>query len=161
MDTMKTGLYIRQLREGKNLTQRQLAENLYVSPRTVSRWETGRNLPDFDRLILMGEFFAVPVGDIITGGAEKDPDGTETARYAKKLGERARYVMNKRFLLGAVLSLLSYFGTDFGMPQRLTGFCGGAGTGILLVGAVYTSALFDKISAAKIKFLKRIRNPEI
>ena len=46
MDQMKIGVFLKELRKEKNLTQEQLAERLHVSGRTVSRWETGKNMPD-------------------------------------------------------------------------------------------------------------------
>ena len=41
-----TGMMIKRLREGKKMTQQQLAEELNVSDKTVSKWETGRGYPD-------------------------------------------------------------------------------------------------------------------
>ena len=46
MDTKKIGRFLKMLRKEKGLTQEQLAEILSVSGRTVSRWETGTNMPD-------------------------------------------------------------------------------------------------------------------
>ena len=51
MDLVKIGEFIKELRKEKNITQDELAEKFYVSRRTVSRWETGSNLPDIDILI--------------------------------------------------------------------------------------------------------------
>lgn len=45
MDQMKIGAFLKKLRKEKNLTQEQLAEQLNVSGRTVSRWET--DIPTF------------------------------------------------------------------------------------------------------------------
>ena len=45
MDTKKIGAFLKQCRKEKNLTQEQLAEKFGVSARTVSRWETGINMP--------------------------------------------------------------------------------------------------------------------
>lgn len=50
MDQKKIGSFIKELRKEKNLTQEQLAEKFNVSRRTVSRWETGNNMPDLDIL---------------------------------------------------------------------------------------------------------------
>lgn len=41
MDQIKIGIFLKELRKEKKLTQEQLAEKLNVSDRTVSRWETG------------------------------------------------------------------------------------------------------------------------
>ena len=56
MDQCKIGQLIRQLRREKGLTQEELAERFRVSVRTVSRWETGKNLPDLDLLIALTDF---------------------------------------------------------------------------------------------------------
>lgn len=50
MDQQKIGAFLKKLRKEKNLTQEQLAEQLNVSGRTVSRWETGSNMPDISIL---------------------------------------------------------------------------------------------------------------
>jgi len=57
MDQNKVGNFIKELRKEKNLTQEQLAEHFNVARRTVSRWETGYNLPDLDILIEMSDLF--------------------------------------------------------------------------------------------------------
>ena len=46
MDQKKIGSFLKELRKEKGLTQEQLAELMYVSDRTVSRWETGSNPAD-------------------------------------------------------------------------------------------------------------------
>ena len=51
MNQQKTGEFLKCLRGGKRLTQEQLAEHFYVSTRTVSRWETGSNMPNVDMLV--------------------------------------------------------------------------------------------------------------
>lgn len=67
MDTKKIGEFLKALRKEKGLTQEQLAEILLVSGRTISRWETGTNLPDLSILIQMAEFYNVEVKEILDG----------------------------------------------------------------------------------------------
>ena len=50
MDQKKIGEFLKRLRKEKGLTQEQLAERFYVSSKTVSRWETGSNMPDVGTL---------------------------------------------------------------------------------------------------------------
>lgn len=50
MDQKKTGYFLKQLRNEKKLTQEQLAEKFQITSRTVSRWETGSNMPDISML---------------------------------------------------------------------------------------------------------------
>ena len=57
MDLVKTGAFLKELRKEKNITQEELAEQMGVSRRTVSRWETGSNMPDMDVLIDISDFY--------------------------------------------------------------------------------------------------------
>ena len=59
MDQKKIGGFLKELRKEKGLTQEQLAELMYVSDRTVSRWETGSNLPSLDILIRISDYYNV------------------------------------------------------------------------------------------------------
>ena len=61
MDQKKIGLFLKQLRKEKTLTQSQLAEQLNVSDRTVSRWETGTNLPDLSILVELADFYDIDI----------------------------------------------------------------------------------------------------
>ena len=51
MNQIKTGNFLKELRKAKNITQEELANHLNVSRKSVSRWETGTNMPDLDILI--------------------------------------------------------------------------------------------------------------
>ena len=67
MDNYVTGATIRALREGKGLTQGQLAEKLDVSPKTVSKWETARGLPDISLLEALAAALEVSVMELMRG----------------------------------------------------------------------------------------------
>ena len=60
---MKIGTFLKALRKEKDLTQEQLAEQLNISGRTVSRWETGKNMPDISILVDLAEFYHVSIPD--------------------------------------------------------------------------------------------------
>ena len=62
-----TGETIKKLREKKHLTQLQLAEKLMVSDKTVSKWETGRGLPDISILPQLAAALSVTVPELLTG----------------------------------------------------------------------------------------------
>ena len=53
MDQKRIGSFLKELRKEKGLIQEQIAENLNVSGRTISRWETGNNMPDISVTVLM------------------------------------------------------------------------------------------------------------
>lgn len=89
MDQRRIGEFLKQLRKEKELTQEQLAEHFYVSSRTVSRWETGKNMPDLDMLIDIAEFYKVDIGDIIDGERESENMENKTKLTFKKVIEYA------------------------------------------------------------------------
>ena len=67
MDQKKIGRFLRELRTEKKLTQAQFAEIIGVTNRSISRWENGVNMPDFDVLIQIAEYFDVGIEEILDG----------------------------------------------------------------------------------------------
>ena len=67
MDTKKIGAFLKQCRKEKKLTQEQLAEKFGVSARTVSRWETGINMPDLSILVQLAEYYDVEMRELLDG----------------------------------------------------------------------------------------------
>ncbi|WP_243033603.1 helix-turn-helix domain-containing protein, partial [Blautia obeum] len=59
MDQVKIGNFLKKLRKEKGITQEQLAEILNVSGRTVSRWETGNNMPDISILVDIADYYDI------------------------------------------------------------------------------------------------------
>lgn len=69
MDHYVTGTAIRQLRERKNMTQAALAEVIGVSPKTVSKWETAKGLPDISLLNTIASALDISVTELLSGNA--------------------------------------------------------------------------------------------
>lgn len=69
MDHYVTGAVIKALREKKMLTQAQLADQLGVSDKTISKWETGRGLPDITLLEPLAGALSVSVPELLSGQA--------------------------------------------------------------------------------------------
>ena len=67
MDNYVTGATIRELRECKNMTQAQLADKIGVSPKTVSKWETAKGLPDISLLDGLAAALEVSVMELLSG----------------------------------------------------------------------------------------------
>ena len=67
MDLKKIGQFLKYLRKEKGIRQEQFAEILGVSGRTVSRWETGSNMPDLDVLIQIADYYEVEIREILDG----------------------------------------------------------------------------------------------
>ena len=89
MNQQKTGEYLKRLRKKKGLTQEQLAERFYVSSRTVSRWETGSNMPDVGTLIELADFYDVDIREIIDGERKSEIMEKETKETLLKVAEYA------------------------------------------------------------------------
>ncbi len=87
MDQKRIGLFLKELRNEKRLTQEALAEELNVSGRTISRWETGSNLPDISLLVALSEFYQVSIPEIIDGRRKGESMNSEAKDTAVKMAE--------------------------------------------------------------------------
>ena len=67
MNQYVTGAVIKELREKNNLTQAELAEQLRVSDKTISKWETGKGYPDVSLLEPIAKVFGVSITELISG----------------------------------------------------------------------------------------------
>ena len=95
MEQQNVGSFLKTLRREKNLTQEQLAEQLHVSGRTVSRWETGSNMPDISLLVALAEFYEVSIPEIIDGERKSETMNEEAKETALKLSDYAETVNRK------------------------------------------------------------------
>ncbi len=85
MDAAKTGHLIRQARIDKGLTQKQLAGQLHISDRTVSKWERGAGLPDIALLEPLADALGLTVQGLLRGEAAAEPSAEQAVRIAVKL----------------------------------------------------------------------------
>lgn len=67
MDQVKIGTFISICRKKQNLTQAELAEKLGVTDRAVSKWETGRSLPDSSIMLDLCSILKISVNDLLSG----------------------------------------------------------------------------------------------
>ncbi len=67
MDQIKIGKFIAWKRKEQNLTQAQLAEKLGITDRAVSKWETGKSLPDASIMLEMCALLGITVNDLLCG----------------------------------------------------------------------------------------------
>lgn len=79
MDQIKTGKFIAQLRKEKNITQEVLGDAVNVTNKTVSRWETGKYMPDIDTLLLLSRYFNISINEILCGQRLSDNEFREKA----------------------------------------------------------------------------------
>lgn len=111
MDQKKVGLFLKTLRKEKNITQEVLAETLNVSSRTVSRWETGSNMPDISLLVELSEFYQVSIPEIINGERKSEKMNQETKDTAIKMAEYSKNELNteKRKIISVLLMIFGGF----------------------------------------------------
>lgn len=111
MDQVKIGSFLKQLRKEKDLTQENLAEQLNVSNRTISRWETGNNMPDICMLIEIADFYGVSIPEIINGERKSEHMNQESRETAVAM---AKYSQNeakssKQKVVGYLMSVFGIF----------------------------------------------------
>lgn len=164
MNQEKIGDFLKTLRVEKRMTQEQLAERLGVNHRTVSRWETGRTMPDFALLIELGELYGVTVDELLDGERKGAPSPEEKtvekiADYTEQEKQAMARRLNRLLCFGtAVLALsafLQYMEWESPFCSWLAGFGQGAALGLLLLGVLMTSRFGPGIRAAKQHFLCR------
>ena len=67
MDQIKIGKFIAECRKKQNLTQMQLSEKLNITDRAVSKWETGKSLPDSSIMLELCDILKITVNDLLCG----------------------------------------------------------------------------------------------
>ena len=163
MDQQKIGRFLKDLRKEKGLTQEQLAEQFRISRRTVSRWETGSNLPDLDILIEMADYYDVDLRELLDGERKSEKMNKEleetvlkVADYSneekQKLTKRMHWLFIGGFIAAVIYMVLVF--TDHS-DNFLGGMCLGITFGMMIVGVIMTSKYAAKIRAYKMRLLHR------
>ena len=67
MDQIKIGKFIADMRKAQGMTQKQLADLLSVTDKTISKWETGNRLPDASILLKLSSVLRVDVNELLAG----------------------------------------------------------------------------------------------
>lgn len=111
MDQVKIGVFLKELRKEKDLTQEDLAERLNVSNRTVSRWETGSNMPDIGMLAEIADFYGVSIPEIINGERKGESMNQETRDVAAAMAEYSRNEAKnvKQKVIGILMTAFGMF----------------------------------------------------
>ena len=165
MNQIKIGNFIKELRKEQKLTQEQLAEKFGVARRTVSRWETGSNMPDLDILIEMADFFDVDLREILDGERKSEKMNQElketvlkVAEYSNEEKKRITRVVLIYFVLG-IIALVSNLAMKFmELPDGFfVGFLEGStislAIGAMVLGILYATGILNKALAFKRRLL--------
>ena len=103
MDQEKIGAFLKELRKEKDLTQEQLAEKFHVAARTVSRWETGRNMPDLSLLVELADYYDVDIREILDGERKSESMEKEEKETLLKVAEYADKQKRQAILRAVIL----------------------------------------------------------
>ena len=137
MNQKQIGRYIAEKRRIKNLTQAQLAEQLGISDKTVSKWECGRSMPDYALIQPLCETLDISVSELIEGkeASLHERQLMELLRRTQEL-ERQNGILHGVIMLifGIALQALAPHFVGSPMQDLLSGIILGLSVGILLLG---------------------------
>lgn len=167
MDQKKTGSFLRELRKEKQLTQEQLAERFGVTNRSVSRWETGSNMPDLSILVELADFYDVDIRDIIDGerkGEDMNKEEKERLQLVADYAETEKNTLLMRLRIFSIVGLVSLIAglvmlvisRDNNLPvyDYLMGTLMGVAIGALLVAVFYSTGVLEKMRKRKRTLMK-------
>lgn len=89
MDQRKIGTFIAELRKEQDMTQRQLAERIGVSDKTISKWECGNGLPELSSIPLLCESLHINMNELLSGERLKEEN------YSRKAEENMMTLMKE------------------------------------------------------------------
>lgn len=169
MDIVKIGKFLQELRKEKGLTQEQLAEKMNVARRTVSRWETGSNMPDLDILIELADYYEVDLREILSGERKSEHMNKElketvlqVADYSNEEKARLMRRIHWLFIAGLIgfvaFMVITALGLDTTEPYESIGSFGiGIAFGMLIIGVIFTSRYAPRIREFKLRLLGKLK----
>ncbi len=110
MDQVKIGKFIALRRKMANLTQLQLAEKLNITDRAISKWETGKTLPDSSIMLELCGILGITVNDLLSGevvSMENYQEKTDEMliQMIKEKEERDRMLLKAELIIGIICIL--------------------------------------------------------
>lgn len=117
MDQIKIGRFIAEQRKKNNLTQMQLAEILNVTDRAVSKWETGKSMPDSSIILSLCYVLKITVNDLFNGEIISMDNYNEKSEklileLARQKEENDKSLLNLEWLIG-IFSIIILLGFTF------------------------------------------------
>ena len=105
MDQIKIGRFIASCRKEQNMTQAALAEELGISDRAVSKWETGKSMPDSGIMLELCELLGINVNELLSGerimGEAYDKRAEENlVAMRKEVEEKNRQMLRMEYWIG-------------------------------------------------------------
>lgn len=110
LDYKKTGKFICEERQKRNITQEELGDQLYVTRQAVSKWERGKCMPDYDSLLRLGEIFSLSLNEIIAGErVKKNNQSKMNAIFIDTLKAKDKKRLFLLFVFSILLFTLLFF----------------------------------------------------
>ncbi len=126
MEQNSIGVFINALRKSRGMTQKDLAERIGVSDKSVSRWERGDGLPDLSLIPVIAEIFEVTCDELLTGKKvatpEAVPSPSKSTQQVKRLVADATFQMKLGVVIAsflAITAILIPITTDFATSPGL------------------------------------------
>lgn len=107
MNTKSFGSYLAELRRAKKLTQKEVADRLYVSDKTVSRWETDRSLPELSLVPALADLLEISADELLRHGLLQTSD-EDDANGANAMAENVAQIACKKFNRYGLIALIVF-----------------------------------------------------
>ena len=156
MNQSAIGNFIAQKRKEKNLTQAQLAQILGISNKTISKWETGRCMPDYSIIKKLCEELGITLSELIDGEEEKESirvyDDEQILELLKRIQnlEQQKNILYGILLITMGIALLAVSQTFGGSDIKdfLSGTLLGISIGEMLAGVYVTARYYFSLNNA-------------
>ena len=129
MDQQKIGRFIAQVRKEKSLTQRELADTLCISDKTVSKWENGKGMPEVSLMMPLCEALDITANELLSGERLSQDDYIRKAEENIMTLVREREESKKKIILSAIVAVITIIG----------------GTALVTVSGVFEMELWARI----------------
>ena len=107
MDQIQIGKFIAKTRKSKNLTQKQLADALSISDKTVSKWECGKGLPEVSLMLPLCEMLNITVNDLLSGEKISETNYQEKAEGNMMNLIKENEENKKRMVLSVIIGTIT------------------------------------------------------
>ncbi|MGG5317300.1 helix-turn-helix domain-containing protein [Enterococcus sp. AZ072] len=152
---MKIGEQLKQKRLENNWTQAEVAEELFVSARSISNWENGRNMPDIESLIRLARLYRLSLDELLMEGSEM----VEDLKKKEQAAQLSRILFFGPIMTSTLLLILMFI-----LPSGLNRGCQFlivAAAGTNFVPWLYLKMKIDRLKGREHDWEKEIRNSKI
>lgn len=119
MERKTIGSFISVLRKSQGLTQKELAEKLGVSDKTVSHWERDESAPDISLIPVIAEIFSVSCDELLRGEKRKDQNGADDYSFGINLSHKSekqmKHLAEKQYTRFCIFCLIAVAIELFGL----------------------------------------------